>query len=267
MAAIGFGQSDPVSWANINSKFAQRNVETVGQLTEWMAEEVLGLLRGLDRANKLQKTPRAYLSMIASHLDIRFQAEDSGSSDPAGVGQAADWASHCTKLRPSPDFNTSKYIPDGRVWAALPAKGTKTYLEQQDEQLFGDLIWLDAHANPEPSFGEYIPTGMAGRLSYVASMLIPPLKPSKKSQRTFKVFLNNRFTNGRNGFEFKRIVLDSLFRPLFSERCAARIRFVEAGDEELDKNTRNDIFTALVKVHKGELPVSQPCPSSLFCLY
>ena len=73
----------------------------------------------------------------------------------------------------SADFNPSTYKPDGRVFAQLPRKGAQDFMSEEQEHLAVDLVWLDAHANPEPSLGDYLPSGLPLRLGCIFDQLVP----------------------------------------------------------------------------------------------
>ena len=268
---MGFGQSDVDSWSSIVAKLTARKVFTVGDLQTWTADEILSMLRALEKKGGLAKTPRAYLAMLASHLTIEFDETAGGIA--ASMGQGADWAAHCTKVRPSKGFNSSTYSPDQRLWAELPSLGSKNFLSSEDEHFLGDLLLLDAHAHPEKSYGEYLPPGMAARLAFLAEQLLPPLQPfnagsNNPRPRKKKKMITNRWTNARNGGEFKRIVLDEAYRQHFTERIACRLQFVETGSDQLDPKTnrRNWYFGIALKIASGEIQVCCRPPPRVVCI-
>ena len=271
LASIGFGQSDVDSWSSIVAKLTARKVFTVGDLQTWTADEILSMLRALEKKGGLAKTPRAYLAMLASHLTIEFDETAGGIA--ASMGQGADWAAHCTKVRPSKGFNSSTYSPDQRLWAELPSLGSKNFLSSEEEHFLGDLLLLDAHAHPEKSYGEYLPPGMAARLAFLADQLLPPLQPfnagsNNPRPRKKKKMITNRWTNARNGGEFKRIVLDEAYRQHFTERIACRLQFVETGSDQLDPKTnrRNWYFGIALKIASGEIQVCCRPPPRVVCI-
>ena len=148
-SSLGFGSMDQNSWKNITELFGKRGCHSVGELSTWSDGEVLSLLAALDGAQKLTKHKRTYMNMLCATLGLTFEMGLADAASHCAAGQGADWMSNCTKVRPKEDFNVLSYVPDGRIFERLPRKGTKKYLELQEEQLAGDLVWMqDGCANP-----------------------------------------------------------------------------------------------------------------------
>ena len=98
-----------------------------------------------------------YVTAIATAIGHTFVDE---VMKKEGEKTGGDMTQRSSKQAPSVGFVPSKYVPDGRVYAGLPAKNSARFLDTNDEQFYLDKLWLDAQFNPEYSYGEYVPDGM-----------------------------------------------------------------------------------------------------------
>jgi len=202
MNALAFGRDDSSSWLSIRDKLISRGCKTVGILEEgWSHEELISLIRPL----KVKKHPRVYIAGIAAAIerdilksDQKVKMEGGGGAD----GQGGQWYAHCTKQKAPIEFGVSKYKPDGRIFAMLPKKGCQDHLSVDEEFLLVDLLWMDAHVNPESTMGDYLPSGMPFRLAAICRQLVPPFKPTKKGEeRDPKKIISLRHQNARDAKE------------------------------------------------------------------
>ena len=113
-----------------------------------------------------------------------------------------------------------------------------------------------AQADPEPSIGDYLNSGMATSLGRAhARLQLAPFRPMHKGKpneqpRETKGVIARKFFNARHS-ACKRIVLSSEFQPIFSEKTQAMIRFVPPGDEELTCNERNAAMAHFAALRSG----------------
>ena len=175
ISALGFGRVDATDWMAIKDKLVARGCTTVSQVRdEWSAGELVSLIRPM----KPRSHPRVYITAIGSAIGRDLFKEEASKvkceRGEAAAGQGAEWHLHCTKVAKSTDFNSSKYKPDGRVFAQLPRKGAQDRMSQPEEELAVDLLWLDAHVNPEASIGDYLPPGIPFQLGKICDELLPP---------------------------------------------------------------------------------------------
>ena len=260
LATLGMGQNDMSSFSAIGAKLASRSCLTVGDLGSFTYGEMISSLRALD----LQKKPEAYISAIEVAIGKGFERAEIKKE------RGGDTLEECTKVRPSADFKPWKYEPDGRVYDGLPEKGTCDYLTDKQEQLYLDKLVLDAHTNPEPSMGDYLPCGMTKRLGKIHDARFPPFKPlnfgskmaAQKSRLSNRV-IADRFQNGRTG-TYKRVKLDEKFVGYFGEKTARHmshgVNFFPSTSEELEDNELNNTMEQLVKVYNGGLQVCVALP-------
>ena len=175
----------------------------------------------------------------------------------------ASTLSHCTKVETSTHFNSSKYKPDGRVFELIPKKSTCDFLSAEDEQLAVDLLWLDAHAHPEPSFGDYLPSGMPMRLGNICRELLPPFAPTRKGvARPQKKVIALSHQNRREAVApYKRMVLSLDFKECIQEKSRSSVTWVEPSSEALVDNVRNRVFdVGLVALrHAAATCAPRPC--------
>ena len=153
LACIGIGQQDAASYNAICEKLAMRNCVSVANLLELELSELASMIRPLE----LQKNPLVYVTAMGAAIDHEFKdTVEVKLKKPKG----GDIHSRSTKLEPTGNFNAWKHEPDGRVYFGLPKSEMCQFLSAEDAQLYLDRLWLDAQLHPEPSYGEYIPTGM-----------------------------------------------------------------------------------------------------------
>lgn len=256
ITTVGFGRADAADWAAIKDKLVSRGCTTVAHLRDaWAPGELLSLIRHL----KPKLHPRAYVAGISTVIghdllkDHAFKIKSERGD--AAAGQGAGWHLHCTKVATTADFLACKYKPDGRVFAHLPRKGAMDFMEEKDEHLAVDLLWLDAHINPEPSMGDYLPSGLPMRLGAICGELLPPFAASKKgAPRPAKQVIALRHQNARDApTAYKRMVLSSEFQEYIQPKSRASVTWVEPSSEQLKDNVRNAVMGELVGMyHKSQ---------------
>ena len=169
----------------------------------------------------------------------------------------------CNKMELSSSFKVKEYTPDASCYEGLPRKGEADFLEKAQWELLCDRIVLDAHANKEPSMGDYLPDGMAKRYASIHRRHLPPLKPPHHDKPGLKgtrppISLEksyvDRFQNGRH-IDYKRMVLDEMYREHIGPKMAAHITFT-SDEEALQESKRNDAMQRLVEVYSGRSEVS-----------
>jgi len=249
ISCLSFGSGDESSWNSIKDKFAARGIKTVRVLEEdWSIPELISLIRAVQP----RKQPRAYLAGISAGMgrDLFKNMKQSvkAEGDGAAEGQGREWHTHCTKQKPSAEFNPFKYKPDGRVFAKLPNKGACEHLDAEEEQLVVDLLWIDAHVNPEPSLGDYLPSGVTLRLGRVCTDLLPPFKPTKKGEaRAPKDVIRLRHQNARDAPKpYARMVLSDELKEYIQSKSRSSVTWVEPSSEALVDNIRNSVMSELV---------------------
>ena len=240
------------SYSLIGKKLEARNCKTVGDLEQWTYGELKQLLVAL----ALPKNFRAYISAIASATCLTFE----DIKEEVSAGQGAEWSTRCTKKAISSAFIPHSYTPDGRCYAHLPKKGAALYLDTEQEQLYVDLVWLEAQVHPEEALGEYLPAGMDKRFRKLHDENFPPFKPHNLGKRTERSrdaarALRDRFQNARNGNTYKRMVVDDKFKHVFVGKVATSVVFVPSDSELLLDNKRNEYLALFLKLHKGEVQV------------
>ena len=160
--AMHFGRPD-LGYDKVSEKFEKRKISTAGELQDFQGAELVSMLRGIDG---LKMHPRALVAAIGTAIQHNFfsavKAEGGSVKAEGGgsAGQCSTWNHNCTKVSVSAGFNVSKYIPDGRVYAALPSINKMDELKDKEEdgaELVVDFIWIDAQCNPEKSMGDYLP--------------------------------------------------------------------------------------------------------------
>ena len=268
-AALDFGCAD-TAYGAIAAKLATRNCTTKGDLEDWGHGEVISLVRPLQALGKLKKRPEAYVAALAHATDIKFTSEvkaEIGTKVKAETG--GDHSTKCTKILASATFSAYKYLPDGRIYAGVPTTADQETLDEDEEKLYLDSLWIDAIANPEPSMGDYIPSGLAMRYRSLHKKLkLAPLTPAhagkmNETERDVKRAAHLRFQNGRqglNGRPYKRMVFDEKYKEHITTKApkaAQYVNFVSSLSEELQDNKRNDLLGTLLKVYSGELPAMQ----------
>ena len=139
---MGFGSEESKqSYGRIMNKFTARKIDTAGKLKDYSGEELVSMLRPLE----LQKKPRLYVAAIGGAIGHDFFKTSVVKSESgerlAAAGQGAEWHLKCTKVEAGAEFNPTKYIPDGRVYAALPALSKCDQLDSPDAKLAVDLVW------------------------------------------------------------------------------------------------------------------------------
>ena len=248
---LSAGQFDG-GYSMLAKKLADRSCHTVGDLCDRYGKtELLFMLAGLT----LPKHGSAYLAGL-SHM-IHHKFVDSGLDAKARGGNMSVL---CTKLPPNSAFNSMRYTPDGRVYRHTPTRANTLYLSRSDEMLLLDCLWIEAQANPELSYGQYLPDGMARRLASVHHQLgLPPFKPfhhktTREKPRPVSTAIQLTFQNHRQ-LQYKRIVLDELFKDHFGPKVVGSVRFVPHDSVELDGNLRNSLMRDMVGVYNGTLPV------------
>ena len=260
LAALSFGHNDD-SYTSISEKLAQRNCLTVGQLDSWSKGEMISLIRPL----KLKKLPVAYVAAIEVAAKRTFQADPAMKGEDKVKAPCGGDLPHikCTKVAPSETFNASQYLPDGCVYVGVPTLSLQDVLDPEEEKLYVDALWIDAQANPEPSLGDYIPSGLARRYESLHTQLklakLPPSHAGKVNEaaRGVQRAVHLRFQNGRqgiNGRPYKRMVFDDAYESHISEKARAFVCFVPSTSVELHDNRRNDLLRDLIKVYAGEMP-------------
>ena len=133
-------------------------------------------------------------------------------------------------------------------------------VEKSDEQLYVDLLWLEAQVHPEPAVGEYLPTGLKRRLRKLHTDHFPPLQPLHVGKLNEKArdagdVINLRFQNSRNGHLYKRMVIDLQFDFVFVGKVAKSVVFVPSDSEALLDNKRNRALITFLQIYKGEVQV------------
>ena len=254
---VGFGRADAADWAAIKDKLVSRGCTTVATLRDaWDPGELLSLIRHL----KTKMQPRAYIAGISAAIghDLLKDHVSKMKSErgEAAAGQGAGWHLHCTKVATAADFFAHRYKPDGRVFAHLPRKGASEYMEDKDEHLAVDLLWLDAHVHPEPSMGDYLPSGLPGQIGRICGELLPPFAASKKGAvRPAKQVITLRHQNARDApTAYKRMVLSSEFQEYIQPKSRASVTWVDPSSvEQLTGNVRNTVMGELVGMyHKSQ---------------
>ena len=249
---LSVGQFDQ-GYSKIGIRLGERSCHTVGQL---IANYDLGELLALVRALVLTKAPKIYVMGLSQTIHHTFV----NPAEKEEKKRGGNTSTACTKLAPSVDFNHSRYSPDGRVYKDFPTNDVTTYLSDAEAKMLLDFIWLEAQSIKEKSYGEYLPDGMAKRLAYIHRLLkLPDFRPfhhktTREKARPAYHAIQITFQNHRQG-SFKRIVLDEKFRGRFGEKVVKSVRFVESDSEELQCNARNALFSQLVDVADGVLPV------------
>ena len=269
LAAIGFGQQDLGSWQRIEQKLAERSVLSLGDLfgatdseSGWSRDEVHYCLKTL----QLNKHPMAYIAGLEAACGQVFRIFNP-DQDGAKLKRGGDFSARSMKVEPSARFNASTYVPDGRCYMAFPQKGSAEQLSPDQEKLYLDYLWLEAHANPEISLGDYLPDGVPRKLAVLHDLLLPPFRPAHcgtahEKPRDARTIIALRWQNGRQCM-YKRIVLDEKFKSYFGPKSLAALTdacFVPSDDARLQENERNDFFATLVKVYAGDAPVSTAHP-------
>mmetsp|Transcript_63012 Transcript_63012/g.140333 ORF Transcript_63012/g.140333 Transcript_63012/m.140333 type:complete len:101 (-) Transcript_63012:248-550(-) len=97
-------------------------------------------------------------------------------------------------------------------------------MDEPEEKLYLDKLWLCAQADEEPSLGDCVPEGMVQRLSKIHRQLeLASFKPShegkpgKEKERKIEDVISNKFLNGRH-YACKRIVLSDESRSISPRR-------------------------------------------------
>ena len=263
--AIAFVRQDVV-FTQIGERLAVRNCKTVDDLAEYTSVEFCALARQFDIKHKA----RVYQATIEAAIQRTLDADCSMKSELGGKVKkqsGGDMLSRSLKVEPSEGFNLFTYTPDAHVYSNVIGQ-TGEYIGDEDEKLYLDKLWLFCQADPEPSVGDYLPSGMKQRLAKIHKQLkLPPFQPTRlgkpgaKERSTSDVF-SNRFFNGRF-IAYKRIVLDERHRDRFSDKVQAHITFVASDSEALLDNERNAAFEYYLKVHSGAVAKCEPqLPSS-----
>lgn len=258
LTALGFGQNDIESYRDISTKLSTRGVLTVKNLKDWTLMEFVTLMRGLS----LQKNARAYTASIGVAISHNFAKNAVSGSEDQDVPSAKksnagkDWHLSCTKIAPTAAFNPFAHSPDGRLYSHFPKRGSCDYLDEVDEHLYLDLLWLDAQAHPEPALGDYLPHGLASRLAEIHSILLPPFKPFRlgkpgQRDRPPQAVITLRFQNARHArTPYKRMVLCDKFQEFIGEKSRISITFVAEDSQHLVGNRRNDFMSTMIKVYR-----------------
>lgn len=265
LCAIGFVQQDVQSYTAIADKLKARSVNTVGELfgsgATWEREELIVCLRPLG----LKKSVLAYIGAIEAAVGstVGMELDEPITGGPAKVTTGGNMKAACIKLEPSSTFQPRKYLPDGRVYQGLAARGETLCMSKEQEMLYLDRLWIDAQANPERSVGDYLPDGMGKQLGKLHEALLPPFRPTnngtpRAQPRPAAKTIALRFQNGRQQ-HYPRLVLDEKFKDYLGEKAlkATSPSFVPSTDKRLLNNARNDFFEIMIKVHEGSLPVSR----------
>ena len=252
ITSLSFGSGDVDSWMAIKVKVNGRGIFRVGDLKDWSSDELTSLIRN----TKIAKCPRAYLKALGMvvNIDLLYNPATGqhGLKKEAG-GQRSTWFSHCTKVERSEEFGPYNYKPDGRVFAHLPRKGSCAVMDDEEEALAVDLFWLDAHANPEVSLGDYLPFGVPQRLARVCDEMLPAFAPTKKGvARQPKKIISLRHQNARDApAPYKRMILCSEFQEVIQPRSRGSVTWVEPSSEALIANVRNGVMSDLVDMYRN----------------
>lgn len=263
VTALTFGSSDAASWGKIRGRFETRGIETVENITEhWDIGELTSVIHGAKPA----KHARTYLKAIGHAIEHDFykHLEFKAKPEPA-EGQRGDWMLKCSKIKPDASFKASDYMPDGRVFAALPKKDSADHMDKDEGELASDLLWLDAHANPEAAIGDYLPEGVPARIGKICTDMLPPFQPTRDGEaRPPARIATLRHQNARDAKKpYVRMVLSNEFEEYIGTKSRGSVTFVEPGSAQLLENVRNDLMSDLVKVYrtKSLAPMAVKLPS------
>ena len=140
-AAASFGAQDP-GYEQITALLAKRKCVVVGDLDDWTQGEITAMIRGADL--KLAKQPSVYVKTLQVYIkrDIALVRTSDGSAFyKVKKKTGGDTLSVCRKVEDR-TFNWTKYHPDALVYAHVPKMDAQEYIEDEEEKLHLDLLWL-----------------------------------------------------------------------------------------------------------------------------
>ena len=143
--ALAFGQTDD-AFAEIAQQLHSRNCATVADWRTWHKGEFASMIKA--SGVKLKKHRNAYLvgfevatgHKLAVDTDVKSENRSSNVKQPSG----GDMYARCAKLAPSELFNSTKWLPDIRVYEGVPRKADADYIDEEAEKLYLDKLWLCA---------------------------------------------------------------------------------------------------------------------------
>ena len=143
-AVLAFGQSDN-SFAEIAELLSRRNCNTVRDWQTWTKGEFLMLVKS---CSKLKKNRHAYLACFQSatgySLEVEIVKDEAGPLVKVKKQSGGDTTSLSRKQAASETFNPSKWLPDLRVYEGVPKQGNADYIDDTEEKLYLDKLWLAA---------------------------------------------------------------------------------------------------------------------------
>ena len=146
-AALAFGQQDH-AFAAIGEQLKARNCVSVADWSTWTKGEFLMLVRSAPDLN-LKKHRNAYLAGFESATGMKLEVErvvkdEAGPLSKVKKQSGGDTTALCTKQAASDGFVASKWLPDARVYMSAPLSHSCDYMEDEEEKLYLDLMWLAA---------------------------------------------------------------------------------------------------------------------------
>ena len=144
-AAMAFGHNDQ-TFVEIAELLTNRKCCTVADWKTWHKGEFLTLVKV--SIPKTKKHRNAYLAGFESATGHKLTVDDDVKSEnpmsKVKKQSGGDTTAMSAKQVPSENFNGSKWLPDMRVYEGVPTKAEADYIEEEQEKLYLDKLFLCA---------------------------------------------------------------------------------------------------------------------------